>query len=672
MDLFNSIFLMDSILCFLCVFFHYSIHCVHGNDLVCITLKIIIMKRTSVNFETSSRKQCKVDQYYFDGVLLIPFVTNRSTNTTNKFNSEANSDILITVWGAPTTLHLHMNILERTKSHLLELLKESTDSRAYVFTQEIVTIIYDKDAADAWKFIWLYFALQYDIILFTVECVEETVLSITERNKISVEEIMMLFLCCDYLCDTTTRDLLLQQLVRDDILEVLPHTIVSNELLSAWCFTVVKLELVNNCLFFRQFLLNLLTHTQCNLPYMLPYILALRRVQVGKQYFSMYWETSVEALLDYESKLHRVGTVGRYNDTYNQELCDISVILDDSIWKRLQESSNFTFYEDCKDAIVSRTKLPITAASYLRNRKYSTTYRSDESKVLLKDFENMSNPLDIGLRRLHHYWNFVFPDLSPQLTSQLMLSGSIIPMCLLTFSTPSFEYVASTLFHSSDMDVYIVGDQPRDTEKCVIEYLSNTHEHVYEESRKSRDHLPSYTRLTVVTMVLAKHPIFPQTSLRVQLLYYESMNDIALHVTANQIVVSHHMCPVRAYYNPSTLQVIAMPSALYSWSSGYIRSYRIAMGEKPSIQHLYKYIRRRFGILTQQNSTLNTLAEKFISQQRPFASEFRIKNGEAHFPLDTTNATFVSYEYARTCSEHCDSSMPMLWLNGKDACDKLY
>lgn len=473
----------------------------------------------------------------------------------------ASHDVEVDVWGAPCRLHLHRSILQQAHCSLFDLYLYNTEKTPLVIpiTKETLQDLYGQEPA-GWKMVWSYLGLLYGIGVLDATHTDSSPLWIETRHGLPPSRIIQVIRLCDYLNDNGTLRLLGKSL--DCFVATLDHEITPDPQ------TIDKTLL--------QVLYSQFHH--------------LGLSSDGPLFHLLYQE--VKAIANREVLSPPVAHF------LQRALASGTFLKTSKIRKSLAVLSSYEHhwysrkcFEECgeyeKDALQA-CAVPVTIGLWKKLRGIEVG--SDYTCVFDRHYDPYCIPLmqpklGTGLQWLRLYWTHVFPSLTLELQQRLFVSGSLIPMCLLTFYNINFRATVNTLFAESDMDVYVHGEEAEPVAQQVQSYLEKEHEHVYEEQRST------FRGTTVITLVLPSHPLQHNTSLRVQLIYYSTS------VTPQQVVTYHHLCPVRAYYLPSSHEVVAMPSALLCWATGYMSSYRLrGGGDSVELLTVFKYLARKFGV----------------------------------------------------------------------------
>ena len=549
------------------------------------------MKRSIENVlgvvdSTPKKKKKNIHEFYIE----IDLKDDKSFEIDTMFNSCTEDAVKLFVWGAPTFIYIHRQVVNDLECSMFEMLLYTEHDKKLSLEENILKTIC-KDSSKLfhfWKSIWIYFGILYGTIIS--EVTSSNRIHVSEEKKISMDVCIDIIKFCDFLGDSKTLDVIGRSMIYSLNNYNCTHPSVHsfNDLYYLAC----DMDSDEASSIF-EFLSDIICKTKSTpIPGAVCFIQTILR-QTKKRYWKSksMLKNIFRYLIQYEKLHYQEGKLGKYTENENDDIQQCFISLQYHNWKHLK---SFGESWKCVD-----TKITIFRF-YSYNRSYVNT---------LCDIE-------LGMKRLRHYWLFVFPNLPTHVSEKLILSGSTVPMCLLDFFIPNFRVAVSTLFSESDMDVYIVGDQPEKTADTVAAYLHTTHGNVWQERVSVSLQETSGLEITTTTLVLPIHPLFKKRSLRLQLIRYRSTDSSTLRITPQQIVLHHHLCPVRAYYSPIEDRVIAAPTALLAWSTGYMKYYRHNNGEEGKLSPLCNYLQRRFGVLIQNKDNdscrLKAVTEKAL------------------------------------------------------------
>lgn len=510
------------------------------------------MKRRIAGKSNSKKKQ-KVVTLRFDpieeGVRSHAFL----------FNRESGSDVVkLKVWGASHNLYLHERILNSVKLPVCEMIAY-TEDKNITFSKECVESLCPNDnIRDFWKSVWIFFAMIYGT--------NEIIINYSHifDHEISMQQCANLLSICDFIGDTTVANLIGRMLNSQfDSLSIEDFNLLCPQVLKMYFEKIPAL--VN-------FMLKIIQKHELHTTET-DAILLRSLLEKNFNIISDVDADTLKTLDKFERRSFESGKIGRYSDEENRRLANIFIPITEKIWAKV----NYFGQSIIAELNAPREEIRIQPQSIYNQCRNITNY------VLCVD-------------RINHYWNYVFCGLPVDYKQHLVMSGSIIPMCFVDFEIPNFGVTVSTLFPDSDMDIYVIGENPESVVEGVTVFLHKKHQHVWQKSDYTRECKDYAMEIHVITLVISGHPLFKHNSLHVRLIYYKSTDSNPFCVTPQQIALWHHVCPVRAYYDPCRGLVYAAPSALICWHTGYIRYYRSRQC-KERVNVIFKYIKRRFGVV---------------------------------------------------------------------------
>lgn len=476
------------------------------------------------------------------------------------FHSMTPESVAVKVWGAPCDLHIHQSVLQNMNCGLIDLQLRGGGKEASFSEDTLRTLYEPKLVSHSWFFVWTYFGLLHGLCLESVST--ETSVWMNVADRLPLCSLLQVMVFSNFLSDTLLTHLLAASL--DEAMKSTGFSLIPplQRLLLRFTSSLHLPEIPD--LIYSLF--NMVSEEEPVTPDSASFCVSVLQTcepPVNRG------DKLLLTLERYEYRLYSKNRFGQYGDAKNRKLQACMIPLTERAWTNAYRFHHNKAHSD----LAKQVQLAATR---------------DGNDGMSATTPNLLVPeLSIGLARLQLYWKHVFDGLPTHLCSQLFLSGSLIPMCMLTFYSHNFRLVVNSLFPEADMDVYITGEDAADVAKKVQAYLKQKHEHLYEESRT---HIPE-NETHVVTLVLPTHPMHLNQSLRVQLIYYSNPD-----MTPQQVVIHHHLCPVRAYYLPASQEVVAAPSALHCWVTGYMTEYRLRNRNKVSLSSVLKYVTRKFGI----------------------------------------------------------------------------
>lgn len=536
------------------------------------------------------------------------------------------------VWGAPFPLFIHKRVLKRSKTPITKALRKEKDGcRKLYFDKAILLSLSggcEKKASCMWKSVWAYVGLLYGININCV-CIDDHWIITDYYNRMSMDLCMDMLFVGDFLCDEETQQFIVDSITHYfldvSIEQAKERTSMLENSISS--FVIQRMiDYLQKCSFEKD----------SNLPLLNELVLyiVLKRPELfqGGSYF-LY-----KTICDFKTEKHDYTyTVVKSSEDTLRELVYYLIRYEVEAYKsecKKRGSSNASelFFPVCNKLWWAMTKFkqPEVEIAEAGRRKY-------EIHRTLGDYyerdQTLCRDLDLAKRRLKHYWNAVFEELPEKLTAHLVVSGSIIPMCIMNLGYANFAHQVSTLFLQSDMDVYVFPDQnsKKSVSKVVREIVDHLKQkdmiiHCVKNLTKDQE-----LNKNVLTITLSQHPILGNIPFRVQLIYY----DDGVDVRAPEVILRHHLCPVRGYYCPSSETIYLAPTAIAALSTGYIRYLRTELD--PESMHcctfVFKYIQRRFGVIQHEgeydgesSSNLITTCSKILSMLPDPLSERMIKS----------------------------------------------
>lgn len=469
---------------------------------------------------------------------------NKVVSSGIMFNNKNASDIEVKVWGAPCNLSLHQRVI--CKNDVIKTwISWNKTSCIMEINEDIVCDLCS--VGEGWKSFWVYFGLLYGITLYDAELNNNGIwMTITVAEQIQPPLLIDGWNICKFLLDEATEDLFVDRLV--DVFKTGTNIRSPNEANYPELNLSARKKLL--CIFCERD--NSYHCSQSDIYY---------RKRLARNYMLHILAKSVEL----ETDIYQKTTMGKMNMEQKQVLNDLCIEFTDNTMIILYLTGRYL----CQNCTV-------------------VGFKSNWN------LEDLPVSLSSSLQCLQTYWNHIFPDLDNSLKACCIVSGSNVLMCTLKFGYTGLRNRLLNLFPESDVDVFVIGCRPLETVSSIINHLKSVHNGMYIQKEETSEH--DDLCCFVVTIVLPTHPVLRKAGLFVQLICFYCKNSMN-PMTAEQIVFYHHLDPVRTYYQPSTNTLHAFPSAIVSWITGNITSYRPRREDQPvDLSVLFKYIRRGFGI----------------------------------------------------------------------------
>jgi len=473
------------------------------------------------------------------------------------------------VAGAPCPLRLQRDILRQVHCGLFDCYLLSTASTIPI-SKETLKQLYG-ELPGSWKIVWSYLGLLYGLCVLDA-CIRDSLTWIQTRCGLPLSRFVHVIILCDYLQDKSTLKLLGQSLNQFSELNRfvrLRHGDTDSD------------DIDSDDILNRDLARVLFSQYRCfDLSNDSPLFTALYREAISLNIEELAASSFIICFL-------RDILSSRTTDLTSENMFILTTLVKCEC--QYVEGEFEACDESGQDAL-RKCFIPVSTTVWSKLEKYELVHRLRHGRR-----HRLRHRLSTGLDWLKMYWTLVFPTLSSELQNRLFVSGSLVPMCLLTFQTTNFKKRVTHFFPESDMDVYVYGEDGKAVVEKVRSYLGKQHLHVYEES------CTEFHGGTAITLVMPFHPLFNNQSLRVQLIYYHTT------VTPAQVAGYHHLCPVRAYYLPSTHEVVAAPSALLCWITGSMSFYRLKRSDDSvNLLSVLKYLTRSFKVLRKSKFEVRT------------------------------------------------------------------
>lgn len=542
-------------------------------------------RRDSKSENSNEKRQKDLTHFYADDEVLIKVNWERGQcqerlNHAAMFdNSRAKDAIKVDVWGAPFDLYISKQLLSLECSRLDDLLDGDT-LRIARYTVLSICNQNEDVAHEFWMAVWNYVSLLCGLAIASVDSCS-CVITTKRPAALSPTHCIYLLAFTDFLCERVIRNLIIESMsmgstgfsMTSKRILYTGHrsTAMTGNILAMYCKQALLLDVNKYTGVFNTLFAGLGSYYRMLNSDLCPEVVEfLYSMLTHKKFF----QRATKLLDAYECSVYDPNALGRYSSKHRAFIDTLFVSLDANLWNIMQ------------------------TAQLLCN--------NDSGKIIYSEYrrpgESLCRSYDLAVSRLQCYWSFIFQDAPESLTDCLALSGSTLPMCCLSFKSPVFRVAVSSLFAEADVDVYITNtEQPQQLLSSIESYLSQKHEHMWKQSENSRTLENSDLVLTSVTYVIHGHPLFKQNhSLQIQFMYFSSKSGTPLTIDAKQCVLRHHLCPVRAYFNPKDGIMIA-PSAFISWTTGYMRYYRgFDAKEEVATSCVFKYVQRCFGVFVDE------------------------------------------------------------------------
>lgn len=482
--------------------------------------------------------------------------------------------VTLKVWGAPFELTISKRFLSIEHAPLVRSLVNNslTISRYAVFS---ICNQNEHIARDFWMTVWNYVALLYGLTIDTIDSCRW--INVCTPGKLSLRQCIYLLALTDFLCDSTTRTLVITSLNNAKWPKNWMHCFSENtvnDTLTIFYRQGLLLEPQNSDTIIKN-LLSIPPEKNKIQPFTADVINFLQSMITRTDFIP----ECVSKLMCYECVLYENSLLTESNDENTCLIDDIFISLNAELWtvmKQMQFKPGGRF-----------KRYLIVANQYPKNL--------EQNQILCNSYE-------LVVSRLQCYWSFIFQDAPETLTNDLAFSGSVLPMCCLRFEIPVFKVAVATLFSDDSVDVYITRhEQPELLLKELIAFLTTAHEHVWKHSENTVKLPGSDTVLISVSYILYGHPLFQcNHCLAVRFIYCKYSSTTATRASINQLALNQCLCPERVYFRPKDGIMIA-PSALRSWITGYMKYYR-GFESEPDEESVFKYIQRRFGVISLEHT----------------------------------------------------------------------
>lgn len=238
-----------------------------------------------------------------------------------------------------------------------------------------------------------------------------------------------------------------------------------------------------------------------------------------------------------------------------------------------------------------------------------TTKKSCETDE--EDEISRATALEKRFRELRAFCIHVFgPSIikDEELAGKVAISGSIMPM-FINHSMLPLQNVQNLMYPEADVDIYVTDE---DALQKLLRCIQEIHQCIEVSTREYHKDSWSYN-IQQKNIIITSHPnFFYNRSLYLDFICV-THRDKDKAVSIDDIVIRHHVAPVRAYVSLYKLDIRIFSSSIYCFLTGYICEYRPLdtsdSGQEISDDVLFKYYLRDFKLGLSPDVTTRTIRE---------------------------------------------------------------